>query len=425
MGASAYKPVKIKLNNGSASGMYILVKNDEIRYTKTNETKPPNRAYTIQIAVEAIYKNKRCRGKQSYKIPKGTSISKAVSSLLGKREEIKEKLKSNGTLKKERLTLKRIDTSDRKLSSIYHAWITGKKINQSDNTIRAYEACYRTHLYKLRNKLIDDITEDDIQNIVNIMINDGKSSATIHTLKVIMKPLLELNDVQLNWKKIIFPKNNKKRNFQGSDEEAKKITKALLEYKHPIARGIFAFLLSGRRIGETLLLEYKNIDFKNHTFTLPKEITKTKTSFTYTLTPLLLNAIKSQQTTKGRIFNLKRDAANYHFHKVMTSIGVYNMVMHDIRSMVAVVSLRNGADPYAVSKMLSHKLLATTEKAYLGNGTERAIEAQNTFNELIVETNDIIDVEVEEDQFTALKKIYPNATDEKIQQIIDMMESSL
>jgi len=28
---------------GLASGMYILLKNDEVRYTKDNETRPPNR----------------------------------------------------------------------------------------------------------------------------------------------------------------------------------------------------------------------------------------------------------------------------------------------------------------------------------------------------------------------------------------------
>jgi site-specific recombinase XerD len=80
--------------------------------------------------------------------------------------------------------------------------------------------------------------------------------------------------------------------------------------------------------------------------------------------------VKSQKTTKVRVFDFKRDATNYHFHKAIRSIGVHNMVMHDLRSMVAVVALRNGADIYAVSKMLSHKLLATTEKSYHGDGTE-------------------------------------------------------
>jgi len=72
--------------------------------------------------------------------------------------------------------------------------------------------------------------------------------------------------------------------------------------------------------------------------------------------------------------------------------------------------------------MLSHKLLATTEKAYLGDGTERAIEAQNTFISIANISEDIIDVELEDSEFTALKKIYPNASDEKIYQIIEMMK---
>ncbi len=422
MGVSEHNPVKIKLNNNLAGGMYILLKDDEVRYTKENETRPPNRIYRIEIAVEAVHNNKRCRGKQSFQIPKGTSISKAVSSLLGNREEMKETIRTKGTLKSEKKVFKQIDTKDRKLSSIYQAWISGKRINQSHNTIRIYESCYNTHLIKLKNKIIDNIIEDDIQNLINFMISKGRSASTINVVKMVLKPLLEINDVHLNWKKIILPKNDKKRTFKGSDEDAKKITQTLLEYKHPIARGIFAFLLSGRRIGETLQIEYKHINFKEGTFTLPKEITKTKTSPTYVLTPLLLSAIKFQKTTKGKVFDLKRDAANYHFHKAMTGIGVHGMVMHDIRSMVAIVSLRNGADIYAVSKMLSHKLLATTEKAYLGDGTERAIEAQNTFNSLMEKSCEIIDVEIEDNEFTALKKIYPHATDENIYTIIEMMK---
>ena len=61
------KPVKIKLNNGTAGGMYILLDQNEIRYTNTDETRPPNRIYKIEIAVEAMFNNKRCRGKKTFK----------------------------------------------------------------------------------------------------------------------------------------------------------------------------------------------------------------------------------------------------------------------------------------------------------------------------------------------------------------------
>jgi len=35
------KSIKIKLNNGTAAGMYILLEAAEVAYTKDNDTKPP------------------------------------------------------------------------------------------------------------------------------------------------------------------------------------------------------------------------------------------------------------------------------------------------------------------------------------------------------------------------------------------------
>lgn len=422
MVVSATKPIKVQLNNGTASGMYILLNDSEIRYTKDDETKPPNRSYKIQVNVEAVYQAKRCTGKRLFDIPKGTSISKAVASLLGKREEMKETIRIKGTLKVEKKILQRIDTKDRKFKSAYEAWISGKKISTSINTVKNYNGCYNGTLHKLNNKNIDDISEDDIQNIITEMLNSGKKPKTIYIVKIILKPLLELNDVHLNWKKITLPKIEPKEKFNGSDEDATLIAKTLLEYKHPIARGVFTFLLTGRRIGEVMLMEHKHINYKDNTFRLPKENTKTNTEVIFPLTPALINAIKIQKTTSGRIFNLEKISIHYHFKQAMSSIGVHNMVMHDLRSMVAVVSLRNGASIYSVSKMLAHKKLSTTEANYLGDGVERAKEAQDTFTTLIKSADEIIDVEIEGDEYTALKKIYPYASNEKIYKIIDMMK---
>ena len=108
----------------------------------------------------------------------------------------------------------------------------------------------------------------------------------------------------------------------------------------------------------------------------------------------------------------------------MESIGVTNMVMHDLRSMVAVVALRNGADIYAVSKMLSHKLLSTTQANYLNNSTEQAIEAQETFSNAIGIAQDTIDVDIIEDEYAALKKLYPNANDNQIQEVMNIMKDT-
>ena len=421
-------PFKIKLEAGDkrAQGMYILLKPAENKYTAKGVTATPNRNYKIEIAVEAIHNNKRCRGKKVFNITKGTSIIRAIESMISKRNEMITILKEKGTLKTESIKLPKIDPKDRSFENVYQAWINVKRIDKRANTIRVYEVCYKNYLSKAFDKmLIDDITETHIQNLINEAIEKKKKPTTIKTIKLVMQPILELNDVMLNWKKIVFPKHTSERKFKGSDEDAIKISKALLTYEHPIMRGIFAFLLTGRRINEVLQLKHEHINYKNNTFTIVAENSKNKKEHTFKLLPILLNAIKEQKTTTGKIFPMGRDNATYHFKKCMRSIDIHNMVMHDLRSMVAVVSLRNGADIFSVSKMLSHTNLSTTQRSYLTNGSELALEAQTTIEMLINSNEDIIDIEIEDNKFLAIKKLYPNATDEQIKKAISILEQKL
>ncbi|MEN5406341.1 tyrosine-type recombinase/integrase [Aliarcobacter butzleri] len=422
-------PFKIKLEAGDkrAQGMYILLKPAENKYTAKGVTATPNRNYKIEIAVEAIHNNKRCRGKKVFNITKGTSIIRAVESMISKRNEMINTLKEKGTLKTENIKLPKINPKDRSFKNVYQAWINVKRIDKRANTIRVYEVCYKNYLSGAFDKmLIDDITENHIQNLINESIENKKKPTTIKTIKLVMQPLLEVNDVMLNWKKIVFPKHTSERKFKGSDEDAIKISKALLTYEHPIMRGIFAFLLTGRRINEVLQLKHEHINYKNNTFTIVAENSKNKKEHTFKLLPILLNAIKEQKTTTGKIFPMGRDNTIYHFKKCMRSIDIHNMVMHDLRSMVGVVSLRNGADIFSVSKMLSHTNLSTTQRSYLTDGSELALGAQSTIEMLISSNNkNIIDVEIEDNKFLAIKSLYPNATDEQIKKAVSILEQKL
>ena len=419
-------PFKIKLEAGDkrAQGMYILLKPSEEKYTAKGVTATPNRNYKIEIAIEAIYKNKRCRGKKVFNITKGTSIIRAVESMISKRNEMILILKEKGTLKTENIKLPKVDPKDRSFENVYQAWINVKKIDKRANTIKVYEVCYKNYLSNAFDKMIiDDITENHIQNLINEAIEKKKKPTTIKTIKLVMQPLLEVNDVMLNWKKIVFLKHTSERKFRGSDEEAMKIAKALLTYEHPILRGIFAFLLTGRRVNEVLQLKHEHVNYKNNTFVIPAENSKNKKEHTFKLLPILQKAIQEQKTTTGRIFDMGRDNTIYHFKKCMRSIDMHNMVMHDLRSMVGVVSLRNGADIFSVSKMLSHSNLSTTQRSYLTDGSELALGAQSTIEMLINSNNqNIIDVEIEDNKFLAIKKLYPNATDEQIKKAINILE---
>ena len=415
--------IKLEVGDKRAQGMYILLKPSEEKYTAKGVSIAPTRNYKIEVAVETIYNNKRCRGKKVFNITKGTSIIRAIENMIAKRNEMIHVLKEKGTLKTETIKLPKIDPKDRSFKNVYQAWINVKRIDKRANTIKVYEVCYKNYLAKAFDKMfIDDITETHIQNLINESIEKKKKPTTIKTIKLVMQPILEINDVMLNWKKIVFPKHTGDRKFKGTDKDAITIAKALLTYEHPIIRGIFAFLLTGRRVNEVLQLKHEHINYKDNTFTIPAENSKNKKEHTFKLLPILLKAIKEQKTTMGRVFPMGRDNTIYHFKKCMSSIGIHNMVMHDLRSMVGVVSLRNGADIFSVSKMLSHTNLSTTQRTYLTDSSELALGAQSTIEMLINCNEDIIDVEVEENKFLAIKKLYPNASDEQINEAIKILE---
>ncbi len=202
------KPVKIRLSQGDlrAQGMYILLEEDEEKYTKNGITSPPNRIYKIEIAVETVVNNKRCRGKRSFNIPKGTSITKAIESLLGKKDELIKTLRDKGSLKTEKIVIEKKDTKSRLLNDLFNIWINKKKINKKPNTVRVYSVYYNAHVKdNLGKRIIDEITEHDIQiEIINTMVNSNLGGNTIRGMKRILKPLFEENDKLLNWKRLNF-----------------------------------------------------------------------------------------------------------------------------------------------------------------------------------------------------------------------------
>ena len=205
---SFMKPVKIRLSQGDlrAQGMYILLEEDEEKYTKNGITSPPNRIYKIEIAVETVVNNKRCRGKRSFNIPKGTSITKAIESLLGKKDELIKTLRDKGSLKTEKIVIEKKDTKSRLLNDLFNIWINKKKINKKPNTVRVYSVYYNAHVKdNLGKRIIDEITEHDIQiEIINTMVNSNLGGNTIRGMKRILKPLFEENDKLVNWKRLNF-----------------------------------------------------------------------------------------------------------------------------------------------------------------------------------------------------------------------------
>jgi integrase len=424
-----YKPFKIKLSNGTASGMYLLASEDEIKFDKDENSKSPTgRAYRIQIEVEAIYKNRRKRGKKSFSIPAGTSMVKAVQSLQGKKNEMINTLKEKGTLKVEKKVISDIKQTE---GFFYDCWLSYYETQLATDKIKAstyetYKNTFDTYLKPLHKVKVKEVTITDIQNIINNALNKNKSPATISRIKPTIKPLLEHYDVILNWKKLIEPKVDNERKYKKSAEDTRAIINKLLHYNHPEIKAIFLFSLTGRRISEILSLRYENINWKNNTYLIPKENVKTGKDLEFKLTPSLIEAIKTRGYIKeyGYIFSLKRRWVLAHFKRCMAELNIFDLNLHDLRSLVAQTALDNGANIYDVSALLAHSNIATTEKRYVDKNKDHAQKALDKITSAtnILLTEEIIDVEIEDNHYLAIKKLYPNATDEQIKKAISILE---
>ena len=116
-----------------------------------------------------------------------------------------------------------------------------------------------------------------------------------------------------------------------------------------------------------------------------------------------------------------------HFKYAMSEIGIYDMVVHDIRSMVAQTALDNGASIYDVSKMLAHEKVATTEQAYVKGGILQATRAQNTVSDVLNLNHnvEIVSIEIIQNKVESIKKLFPKANDDTIQYVIKILEGQI
>jgi integrase len=416
------KSIKVKLNNGKAGGIYILLKADEVAATKSGETKVPSRDYKLEVTAEVVYNNMRCRGKFTTNIPKGTSLTKAVDGLQGRKQDMIDTLRSKGTLKVEKIVVA-TPTKSRIISELFDSWLNNKRLSKKKGTIKTYKFSFESIRGSLGALNIDEITIQKIQNEIIEHTNRKRKLNTIRTWMQVLKQVLTYHDVLLNWKKIELPKDESVRKYKHDLNTTREIVEVLTNYPHPIARGVFTFLLSGRRITETLYLEHGDIDYVKKIFTIRAELAKTNREFKFTLTHEMEKAIKIQGTKAGRIFRLEHRQMLEHFKKAVYSIGVFDMVAHDLRSMVAQTALDAGASLHSVSTMLAHVDIATTQKRYVEPTPKHAEEALNTFREkLLPIAQEIIDTEVVVDEGEALKVLYPDATDEQILQVIEVMK---
>lgn len=231
----------------------------------------------------------------------------------------------------------------------------------------------------LGSKEIQKITNKDIQNSIDKLTLDGLKSSTI---KVYLKSIKMLFNVAKNEYNLIHELPSFKLNIK--DDKEPSIKKALTssevdsmldnlkDYKHYLF--VLVAAKTGMRLGEICGLFWEDIDFKNNTIKIQRQLKfdgnkyilgtlKTKNSYrTIPLPQSLKEILDSIKKDEGRIFNY--DNKKTLDLVINRKLKKFDITLHELRHTYATNLLSLGIDIKTVSVFMGHTL-ETCMKTYI------------------------------------------------------------
>ncbi|NVJ53780.1 MAG: site-specific integrase [Campylobacteraceae bacterium] len=390
------KYVNIKILDKDCKGIYLFTNADIKIITDPKEaTKLLTNPFKLQLRTKVGNKT----GKKTFEFnKKKTTFLSALEEVASQRQTIKNILIKEGTLRPKKVV---IEESKKAVTflEVANRYIETKSISARASTIQNYKTALLTHCSPLHNLSIEDITVDDVQDIINEQMQT-KAPATVSLLGVTIKTFAK--KIGLNLDGLELPEFDNKVEFTLSLEDTKKIIKAMREYsrlpiegeavyQYPEIRNIFAFLLTGRRISEVLGLRYSDINFETNVFKIPSSRAKGKKDLVYNLDSYLLDAIKRQASATGvtdmtidrRLFTYTKETPRIHFQSLLKALGIKKLRLHDIRHMLGSTLVQHGVPIADISVMLGHSSIAITEDRYASKTKDQASRAIKALDDLV------------------------------------------
>lgn len=350
-GAKSGVCVARKLNKTTFPGVFCQI--DEKTNVKT---------YIARIKIAGIIDTEQVVGYSNDAINTNPTLA------FLKRQELISKIKNGESIK-----VKEDPTFDNAFSDYLDKRKSGKTL--TENKIEIYRLFYNKHFPdSFKRKKIKQITKDDLQNIIDIMVTSGKYKPSyIVTIKAMLSPLFkELSEKELITKNFIsnlkFPKYDKNKYFDLEQDKAKALYKAILNIPDNQYRAMFLFLLRGRRSGEVLTLDWENINFDKRIYIITDQNSKIRKNLTFPLDDELIEALNCLTVKKsGYVFVSKKTGTRFKsfprrlFDSIKEELGIDNMSFHSFRHLLGMTLVNNGVALEYISKALGHSRIATTQ----------------------------------------------------------------
>jgi len=395
--------ISIEIANKDCKGMFLYC-NTELK--KIKNTSEANKLITKTFKIQLRTRVNGKRGKKTFSFESHKiTFLKAIEFVASKRSETREVLNDKGTLRKQKAKEDVEVTAPIVFIEEIEPFIAIKSIEVRENTIGVYKTALFNHSKPLHKMQIDNIKIKDIQLIIS-ELTKTKAPATVQlferTLRVFLKDLKA--PVTLEWSNLKLPKVDNVKKYTLKLEDTKNIIACMRGYSGTTVNGetfyvfeeiknIFTFLLTGRRISEVLGLRYTDIDFENNTFIIPPSRAKGKVELKFNIDNNLLQTIKSQaeinnidlnDTLPNKVlFDYCRETPRYHFQKLLVSMGLPKLRLHDIRHMLASTLIQNEVAIADVSVMLGHSSIRTTEQRYANKSPNQATRATDALNNIL------------------------------------------
>jgi integrase len=293
-----------------------------------------------------------------------------------------------------------------------------------ESTQESYESVLRLHLYPtLKNKPLDQITKEDVKDLISLKLDSGLSKSTVKLTKAYLSSILSeaVDDdiISMNPARSLGKKFMKVFNGKDPAKDINPLTpielKTLLdtvETHYTEHYPLFLLLArTGMRIGEALALQWGDVDFAGRFITVSKSLVRGRISTPKSgkarrvdVSLQLLDALKHHKLAskkKGLSLGLG-DAPKYVFtdmmggpidkdnwrrrifNKALEKAGLRKIRIHDMRHTYATLRISKGDNISDVSKQLGHYSVKLTLDVYyhwMPGGNKRKVDALDDFFE--------------------------------------------
>lgn len=402
------------------------IKNGKIINSNIMFTKP----YKIHIRASKMVNSKRTQTKKTMIFSSDITLLDAIKKASKVYEKLMEDLNNFSFVKQD-------FTPDMFYKQVYELYLEYKvaqyesRDDKKEFPRKKSEQFHNKWLKAIMNKPIGMIDEEDIHKVVSSIKKAGLSERTSRTVYQFVNPIFKYFNMKAAKFGINIPSPalqrdlpplNNERGLELSLQEIKELFNELKNYLVSPVREIFMFLMHGRRFGEIVTLEWKDINFDESTYIVRALNNKARIDMIYHLSDRLKEVLEAIGVKDNGYIFTKINNKNEPYSKATIRNHWKNkpIVIHQLRNCIATY-LKNGmgiGDDVA-GAILGHKQNKTITSRY---GKINYYSFGKVIDDML---DDIFDEKKNEkvnlDKLDQLKILFPEKTDEELIRVLNIL----